>query len=75
MSDISKPSEKEPVTRNPINFLKVIEGEKKNQEANLKEAFKQMRIIYLEMMEASFTAEDAMTYLAALTRHSLSTKE
>jgi hypothetical protein len=56
--------------KNPIDFLKVIEGVKKSQEAELKEAFKQMRIVYLEMMEAGFTADEAMTYLAALTRPS-----
>lgn len=59
----------------PIDFLKVIEGIERTKEAELQEAFKQMRIIYLEMMKAGFTADEVMTYFAALSRQPSSTKE
>jgi hypothetical protein len=59
----------------PIDFLKVIEDIEKTKEAELKQAFKQMRIVYLEMIEAEFTADEAMMYLAALTKQPSSTKE
>jgi hypothetical protein len=61
--------------KEPIDFLEVIDGIKKNQEAELKEAFKQMRIMYLEMIKAGFTAEEAIIYLAALTRQPSTRKE
>jgi hypothetical protein len=54
--------------REPIDFLKVIEGIKKSEMEQLKEAFKQARVIYLEMIEAGFTMEEAMTFIAALTK-------
>jgi hypothetical protein len=53
----------------PIDFLKVVEGIKKDQATAQKEAFKQLRIFYLELLESGFTMEDAMAYLAALTRN------
>jgi hypothetical protein len=52
----------------PIDFLKVVEGIKENQTATTKEAFKQLRFLYLELLEAGFTMEEAMTYLSSLTR-------
>jgi hypothetical protein len=53
--------------KEPIDFLKLVEGMKMSQEAQLKEALKQMRFLYLEMIEAGFTMAEAMTYLAVLT--------
>jgi len=52
----------------PIDFLKVVEGIKKDEVAAMKEAFKAIRTIYLEMIEAGFSMEEAMVYIAALTR-------
>jgi hypothetical protein len=52
----------------PIDFLKVVEGLNENKTAVTKEAFKQLRLLYLELLEAGFTMEEAMTYLSSLTR-------
>jgi hypothetical protein len=61
--------------KEPIDFLKVVEGMKKNQTAAEKEAFKQLRLFYLELLEVGFTMEEAMAYLAALTRNSSNEKK
>jgi hypothetical protein len=52
-----------------IDFLKVVEGIKNDQATAQKEAFKQLRIFYLKLLESGFTMEEAMAYLAALTRN------
>jgi hypothetical protein len=54
--------------KEPVDFLKVLNGIEKNKEAELREAFKQLRLMYLNLLEAGFTMEEAMAYLAALTR-------
>jgi hypothetical protein len=56
--------------KEPIDFLKVIQGTEKNKAEELKKAFKQARLLYLGLLEAGFTMEEAMVYLAALTRGS-----
>jgi hypothetical protein len=38
------------------------------KEEELKEAFKQMRHLYFGLIEAGFTMQEAMAYLAALTK-------
>jgi hypothetical protein len=58
-----------------IDFLKVVEGIKENQTVTKKEAFKQLRFFFLELLEAGFTMEEAMAYLAALTRNSSNEKK
>ena len=52
--------------KEPIDFLKVIEGVKATKEEETKEAFKQLRFMYLELLNADFTLEEAMAFLAAL---------
>ena len=52
----------------PVDFLKIVEGMKKTQEVEAKEGFRQLRKFYLELLEAGFTMEEAMAYLAALTK-------
>jgi hypothetical protein len=59
----------------PIDFLKVVDGIKENQTAATKEAFKQLRFLYLELLEAGFTMEEAMVYLSSLTRNSSNDKK
>jgi hypothetical protein len=54
--------------KSPIDFLKVIEGIKKSEIEQIKEAFRQMRIMYLELIEAGFTMEEAMAFMAAMMR-------
>ena len=54
--------------KNPIDFLKVVEGIKKTETEQTKEAFKALRTVYVEMLEAGFTMDEAMAYMAALTR-------
>jgi hypothetical protein len=49
--------------KEPFDFLKLI------AEVELKAAFKQMRLLYLGLIEAGFTMQEAMAYLAALTRN------
>jgi hypothetical protein len=51
-----------------IDFLKVVESIKENETAEKKEAFKQLRFFYLELLEAGFTMEEAMAFLAFLVR-------
>jgi DNA-directed RNA polymerase delta subunit len=53
--------------KEPIDFLKVIEGIETNKKEELKEALKQLRTFYLELIEAGFTMQEAMAFLAALT--------
>jgi hypothetical protein len=52
--------------KEPIDFLKVIEGIKKSESEQLKEACKQTRVLYLELIEAGFTMLEAMAFIAAL---------
>jgi hypothetical protein len=54
--------------KEPIDFLKIVEGIKKSEAEQLKEDFKKLRLLYLEMIEAGFTMLEAMTYIAVLTR-------
>ena len=54
--------------KEPIDFLKVVEGIKKTEAKQLKEAFRQLRILYLEMIEAGFTKNEAIAYIAAMTK-------
>jgi hypothetical protein len=54
--------------KEPIDFLKVIKGVEKNKKEELKEACKQMRVLYLELINAGFTTAEAMAYLVALTK-------
>jgi hypothetical protein len=54
--------------KEPIDFLKVIEGIEMSKEEELKEALKQTRFFYLKLIEAGFTMQEAMAYLAALTK-------
>jgi DNA-directed RNA polymerase delta subunit len=56
--------------KKPVDFLKVVEGIKKTAEAERKEAFKQIREFYLELIENGFTMDEAMAFIAALTRQS-----
>jgi len=51
-----------------FDFKKLIEGIEKKQMAELKEAFKTLRMVYLELRKAGFNMMEAMVYLAALTR-------
>ena len=53
----------------PNDFLKVVEGIKITEYEQTKEAFKAIRAIYVQMLEAGFTMDEAMAYIAALTRH------
>jgi hypothetical protein len=68
----TKVKEREPLTekkiKEPIDFLKAIEGIETNKKEKLKEALKQLRFFYLELIEAGFTMQEAMAYLAALTK-------
>ena len=48
------------------DFLKVVEGIKKEKEVSEKEAFKALRKFYLELLEAEFSMEEAMSFLAAI---------
>jgi hypothetical protein len=41
--------------KEPIDFLKVIQGIEKNKAEELKEAFKQARLLYLGLIETGFT--------------------
>jgi len=50
----------------PIDFLKVIEGIKADEKTQLKEAFKQTRTLYLELLDAGFDMIEAMAFIAAL---------
>jgi hypothetical protein len=61
--------------KEPIDFLKLVEGMKMSQEAQLKEALKQTRYFYLELIEAGFTMDEAMAFLAALTRQKQEDKQ
>jgi hypothetical protein len=61
--------------KEPIDFLKVIQGIEKNKAEELEEAFKQARLLYLGLIEAGFTMEEAMTFLATLTRGSPNKEE
>jgi hypothetical protein len=52
-----------------IDFLKVIKGIEIDKEKKLKDAFKQMRFLYIELIKAGFTMQEAMAYLAALSKN------
>jgi hypothetical protein len=58
-----------------IDFLKVVEGMKRNKDAEKEESFKQLRTFYLELIKAGFTMEEAMAFLAALIRDSSNEKK
>jgi hypothetical protein len=54
--------------KEPVDFLKVVEDIKKNEQEQRKKAFKQIGDFYLELIEAGFTMEEAMAYMAALSK-------
>jgi hypothetical protein len=54
--------------KSPIDFLKVVEGIRADEKAQSKEAYKQMRLLYLELIEAGFDMIEAMAFIAAMCR-------
>jgi len=56
--------------KNPIDFLKAVEGIKKTEEAEKKEAFKQIRGVYLDLLDAGFDMIEAMAFIAAMCKAS-----
>jgi len=49
-----------------IDFLKVVEEIKKTEIQEMKEGFQLLRNMYLELRDAGFTMEEAMSFIAAL---------
>lgn len=54
--------------REPVDFLKVVEGIKADQMTLRKQALKEMRDFYLALIEAGFSLEEAMAFIAALVK-------
>jgi hypothetical protein len=54
--------------KEPLNFLKLVEGIRADEKAQLKEAYKQMRVLYLDLIEAGFDMIEAMALIAAICR-------
>jgi hypothetical protein len=62
--------------KEPDYFRKVFEEiEKNKKEAEKKENFKQLREFYLGLIEAGFTMEEAMTFMAAIAKSSPGNEE
>jgi hypothetical protein len=54
--------------KEPIDFLKEIKAIEMSNEEKLEGELKQLRGIYLKLIKSGFTMQEAMAYLAALTK-------